>query len=175
MNLSFKNILLWVSGLFGLLVFVFSFIAGLKVTATTAISTSVYEYKSIVWGVKEFTYTVNGVSNVVQIGRTLSSTVGIVGAIFVFVAAIAAVVFSFVVLDNEVVQKVIMFASALFMVVGGILCFFTLNGFKACFNSADASAIFDGAKVSCALPIVSGILGILGGGAIVASQVIPER
>ena len=180
MKLSLKNILVWVAGLLGLLVFIFSFVTAAKYTFSTVMGDRVTTMKGIIWGCKEATTVMTGQSNTEVFSKALGSPVAIVGAILVFVGAACAVTLSFVQLKNEMMQKIAMFAAAGFMVVGGVLTFFALEGFYASYAAeykmtvAELKKALQDAKISCALPVVSGILAILGGGAVVASQFVKD-
>ena len=88
---------------------------------------------------------------------------------------------------NEKIGKIVLFVAGGFMVLGGVFAFFAQGQFEQ-LNYVDTShgaiksveeyrkMIADaGFKISCALPVISGILAILGGGAVVASQFVPDK
>ena len=84
---------------------------------------------------------------------------------------------------SEQIKKIGFIVCGGLLVLGGIFTFFTAEGFianVAAKAGGTAQQVKDmwaalNAKTSCGLPIVSGILAILGGGAICASQFVPDK
>lgn len=183
--LTLRNVLILSAVLFGLLVFIFSFVAAFRLTPENG---QWSENLGIIWGsrtVKNY----DGSSHTVAPEDAYKGlALPIIGAILVFLAAICACLVVFLgdkisFLKDEKVRKIVLFVCGGLFVLGGIFTFFTqaqLEAQMAKDNGITVNDLHDlwknlGYKPSCGLPIVSGILAILGGGAIVASQFIADK
>ena len=185
MKLTLRKVLLMAAALFGLLVFVFSFIAAYRMVPTNG---HWEQFNNFIWGSRtELAY--DGSSHTSAPADAMkSAALPIVGAIFAILAAVCLCVMIFAgekIFKNEKVRMIVIIAAGGLMVLGGIFTFFARLGFEQQ-NFVDGTLYktvqdyrnaLANAKVtiSCALPIVSGILAILGGGAAIASQFIPDK
>ncbi len=185
-KLTLRNILIWCAGLFGILVFIFSFLAAYRLTQGADWS----EARTFIWGARTTVYSDGSSQTVSPENAAKAAPLPIVGAFLVLVGALCAVCMSLFgdkLFKNEKVGKIVLFVAGGFMVLGGVFAFFAQGQFEQ-LNYVDTShgaiksveeyrkMIADaGFKISCALPVISGILAILGGGAVVASQFIPDK
>lgn len=186
---TLRNALICCAALLAILVFVFSFLASYRVAA----GTNYIEYKGIIWGSS---------LNIREDGtRTaMNPAVGalalpLIGAILTLVGGLCACCLAFFgekVIKDEKVRKIILFVAAGLMILGGVFSFIYEAPFKdalgaqwkAIYGVGDFSYVEAAWKValssstyttSCALPIISGILAIVGGGAIVCSQFVADK
>ena len=167
--LTLKNILLCVAGLFAVAVFVFSFLTSYRVEA----GNNWLEYKGIIWGAKQIAYS-NG--DIKAISEPLKAVaLPLVGAILVLVGAVIACVCGLA-FQKKHWAKLVVASAATMMVLGGVFCFLYKLGFEnslMAYYGVDSmdkvELVWKGAllstsiKTSCGLPIVSGILSIVGG------------
>ena len=181
-KLTLRNLLIWVAGLFGILVFVFSFITAYRLSHGSDWT----QINGIIWGARTTTMSDGSSHTAAPEDATKALGLPLVGAILVFLGAVCAVVVSLFgekFLKDEKIRKIVLFVAGGFMVLGGVFTFFTMGAFEelqakegnvTVQQYRDALAAL-GMKASCGLPIVSGILAILGGGAVVASQFVPDK
>ena len=179
---TLRNILVCAGAFLGLLIFIFSFLTAFRLTNGSDWN----EYRGIIWGCRTVAFS-DG-SSVTASGDDALKAVGLplVGAILALVAALGAafvVLFGSKVFKNEKVSKIVLIACGGLLVLGGVFAFFTQAGFEkvladeAGISVENLKKLWDaaGTKVSCGLPIVSGIFAILGGAAIVVSQFLPNK
>ena len=179
---TLRNILICAGAFLGLLIFVFSFLAAFRLTN----GSDWEEYRTFIWGCRTVGFS-SGASVTMPAEDALKAVaLPLVGAILALVAALGAafvVLFGDKLLKNEKVSKICLIVCGGLLVLGGVFTFFAQEGLISIV--ADEMGItaenlkkgwdVAGTKVSCGLPIVSGILGVLGGGAIVVSQFLPEK
>ena len=180
--LTVKNILVCAGVLFGLLVFIFSFLAAFRVQA----GTNWVEYKGIIWGSAK---AVDNQGNTANFDPKVGAlALPLIGAILALVAGLCACVFGFFgekLVKDAKVRKIIMLVCGGLLVLGGIFSFIYLDAFKAALVKQAGVNNFSYIELewkaavgatsyttSCALPIISGILAILGGGAVCASEFV---
>ena len=179
---TLRNILVCAGAFLGLLIFVFSFLTALRFTNGNDWN----EYKGIIWGCRTVAFS-NGSSITSSADDALKALgLPLVGAILALVAALGAavlVLFGDKLFKNEKVSKIALIVCGGLLVLGGVFAFFTQESFiKVAADEAGISVEnykkaleIAGTKISCGLPVVSGILGILGGAAIVVSQFLPNK
>ena len=166
---TLKNLLLCAAVLFAIVVFCFSFLTSFRVEA----GSKWLEYRGIIWGAQKVAYSNGDVSALSA--QMDAVALPLVGAILVLVGAIVACVFGFA-FKKQGWAKFAVVAGAALMVLGGVFCFLYRAGFDAALmkyygvddmNQVElvwkASLVSSSVKTSCGLPIVSGILAILGG------------
>ena len=175
-----KSLLVVVAAFFGLLVFVFSFLAAFRVSA----GTNWIEYRGFIWGAKTIADEA-GNSKAISVGAV---ALPLIGAILALVGGLCALVVSLsgkkLVKDNEV-RKIVVFVAAGLMVLGGVFCFIYKGGLENAlvkyydvsdFKSVEliwkADLLSSTYITSCALPTISGILAILGGCSACASEFV---
>ena len=186
-KLTLRNVLICCGAFLALLVFIFSFLTTLRLVDGSTTTT----YQNIIWGTNK-EIVVNGGTKVEQ---TLdpaypAAVLPFIGVLMVILGGIGAVVVALVVKDEKI-RKIALLACAGLIVVGGVFHFFTYSSF------ADAVArYYNDHKISSALPdrtgqyyldawkdsqpsvamaVISGILAILGGGAVCVSQFVKDK
>ncbi len=182
-KLTLRNLLICIGGFFGILVFIFSFLPAVRYTNAMADA----EYLHILWGADAVKNMANGKVEPLQGADKLGpSVLALVGTILVILGTVCAIVMIFLgekIFKDEKIRKIVLFVAGGLIVLGGIFTFFTLEGFysevakKAGITVEQYKKQLEAANttVSCGLPIVSGILAILGGGAVIGSQFIPDK
>lgn len=191
--LTLRNVLIAAGTLLGVLVFIFSFLAVCR-TEGTALGTSyVSKVHGIIWGGYK-SVTVSGNStNIQKYDKADPACVlPLIGSIMILLGAVCACLVVFLgdkisFLKDEKVRKIVLLVCGGMMVLGGIFWFFInlsyanamvrdakANGFND-YTQKDALDALKDAKASYGLVIVGGILAVLGGGAIVASQFIADK
>lgn len=180
--LTLRNILICGGAFLAILVFIFSFVAAFRVTASNG---TWNEFQGIIWGARTIKYS-DGSSETLAPADAFGAVVlPLIGAILFILAGLGSIVLvlfgdKFL---SEQVKKIGFIVCGGLLVLGGIFTFFTAEGFIASYAAKFNASVQDvkdvwaavNAKVSCGLPIVSGILAIVGGGAICASQFIPDK
>lgn len=183
-KLTLRNLLLCFVALFGLLVFIFSFVTNVK--ALNADGNWQATYNSVIWGCKEYTY--KGFLDVIVKDSANFKALGLplVGSILVFVGALAAFCISLC-LKKEKAVKIVLVLVAVVMIVGGVFVILTPLSFfntMAAKTAAELNITVDQAKelmkaqggtLTSPLAIVSGILAILGGIAACVSVFFGEK
>ena len=191
--LTLRNVLIAAGAFLGILVFVFSFLAVCR-TEGSALGTSwVSKEHGIIWGAYKSVTVSGNNTNIHKYDKANPACVlPLIGSIMIILGALCAVLvvllgdnLSF--LKDEKVRKIVLLACAGMMVVGGIFWFFiNLSYANAMVRDAKANGINDyttqdaldalkDAKASYALVIVGGILAVLGGGSIAASQFLADK
>ena len=186
-KLTLRNVMICVGVLFGLLVFVFSFLAAYRVSA----GEKWIEYQTTIWGIGRVNHNDGSAEILANADRTQALALPLIGAILALVGALCTCTLVFVgdkLIKDEKVRKIVMFVAGGFMVLGGVFTFFADGAMKAEFVRWSGASNFDSVVAtwklalvsssisqSYALPIVSGILGVLGGGAIVCSQFVSDK
>ena len=181
--LTLKNILILAGAFLGLLVLLFSFLAAYRVNQG---GSDWSEIRTIIWGART-TVNSDGSSNTVAAEDAIDAlALPIIGAILAALAACGAVVLVFFgdkFFKEAKISKIAFFVVGGLLVLGGIFTFFTKGQFEAAYAKSGGMTVedyHDGLNllkwtVSCALPIVSGILGVLGGASIIVSQFVPDK
>lgn len=178
MKLTLRNILIWVAALFAILVFVFSFLP--EVRFINSLSDS--SYLHIIWGSDIVRNNANGQTAALD-PKLGGAGLAIAGAFLALVGGLCALCLSFFgekLFKDAKVLRIVMFVAAGLLVLGGIFTFFAVEGFYGAMAKEMGVTVDQFKKqladsnttVKCGLPIVSGILGIVGGGSIVASQFV---
>ncbi len=178
MKLTLRNVLICCAALLAILVFVFSFLTSLRVTN----GGNWAEYKNIIWGCGRINHDDGSAQILANDDKIGAAALPLVGAILVLLGGVGALVVSLVVKDEKI-GKIVLFACGGLLVLGGVFCFFGENGFIEAIAKKNGITVeqarnlltMGGSTISCGLPIVSGILAILGGGAVVASQFVPDK
>ena len=177
-----RNILISAACFLGLLVFIFSFITAYRSTNGNDWS----QINGIIWGARTTVYSDGSSQTVAPEDATKALALPLIGALLAFIGGLCAflvALFGNKLFKNETVGKVVLFVAGGLMILGGVFTFFTQGAFESYLAKEAGITVEDykkalellGSKVSCGLPIVSGILAILGGGAVVVSQFIPEK
>ena len=191
-KLTLRNLLICVAFLFGLLVFIFSFLAAYRM----ADGSDWTQVNTIIWGARTSVSSDGSSHTVAPEDADKAVALSVVGAFLVLLGAVCALVIALVgdkFLKDEKVRKIVLFVAGGFMVLGGVFTFFTQNGYEQVnivdklVNPMTGAKIYPtvadyrkamkdaGLTLHCALPVISGILAILGGGAVVASQFVPDK
>ena len=181
--LTLRNVLILSAALFGLLVFLFSFMAAYRVVPS---NDHWSQAQVFIWGSRT-TLNWDGSSHTVA-AKDAEKALGlpIVGAILALLASAGLVVVVLLgdkLFKDEKLRKIVLFVLAGLLVLAGVFTFFAQMQFET--NQAkEANMTLKeyrdlmkdmNMKVSCGLPIVSGILAVLGGGAVTASQFIQDK
>ena len=195
--LTLRNVIMASAAFIGLLVFFLSFAVNASGVTSLLGGSMRVTFKNIVWGSKVM------VGTNLDTGETRSvplfemfgiSSTGLnlpvfFGVLLPLIAVIALGVCFFVVKSKKVFTYVV-FGAALFFVAGGILQFFSVSGLESAlarqlYNEGGATAteakqaaslLVSGYNLKAsALSIISGILTILAGGALVTSQFIKDK
>ncbi len=181
-KLTLRNLLLCFVALFGLLVFIFSFVTNVKAFDKAGDWNGTYN--SVIWGCKSMTVPYLGEVALPKPYGALG--LPLVGSILVFVGALAAFCISLLVKKEKAVRIVLVLV-AVAMIAGGVFVMLTpLSLFNALAerNAAESGLPLDkvkeamkaaGGSLSSSLAIVSGILAILGGIAACVSVFFGEK
>ena len=180
---TLRNVLILVGVLFALLVFVFSFLAAFRLTANNG---NWSQYQGIIWGARTVKNS-DGSSHTYAADDALQAlALPLVGAILVLVGGLCALVVVLLgdkLFKDEKVAKIVLLAAAGLLVLGGVFTFLTQGQFEAALAKEAGVEVQDlhdmwdllNQKPSCGMPIVSGILAVLGGLSIAASQFLPNK
>ena len=180
MKLPLRNVLIFCAAFLAVLVFVFSFLTSIRFANGSG---NWNEWKGIIWGAGRINYNDGSAQILANDDKLGAIALPLVGAILVFLGGVCAVVTSLVVKDQKV-AKIVLFAAAGLLVLGGVFSFFVQNGFYQAYATKHGISVENAKslltslgydKVSCGLPVVSGILAILAGGAVAASQFVPDK
>ena len=172
-KLTLRNLLLCGGALAGLVAFVFTFLA----KVTVSFMGSVTQYKNAIWGAKVQI----GSDSWLQLGP---SVLPMIGAILIIVAAICAGVMLLAgetLVKEEKIRKIILWVAAGLMVVGGVLLFFTLQGFVKAYadkTHQDYSTLLKNIKEmnpKTTMSVIAGIGAILGGLCIGVAPVVKQK
>lgn len=181
--LTLRNVLICGAVLFALLVFLFSFMAAYRVTPSNG---HWYQSQTIIWGSRT-TKNWDG-SSYTASANDAEKALGlpIVGAIFALLVAgglVLVLLLGEKLFKDEKIRKIVLFALAGLLVLAGIFTFFAQLQFETNIAKEANMTLKEyhdfmkdmNWKASCGLPIVSGILAMLGGAAVAASQFIPDK
>lgn len=178
-KLTLRNALICGAALLAILVFIFSFLASVRwINAAQD-----WSYQHIVWGCDEVLNNATGkVTKLSAEGKFGASGLAVVGTIIVLIGGIGAVVVALV-LKDEKIRKICLFVAAGLLVLGGIFSFFAIEGFYSEYAKQWGMTVEQlkkniqntNSEIRCALPIISGILAILAGGLVCASQFIADK
>ena len=185
-KLTLRNVLICSAAFLALLVFIFSFLTTLVLKNSGNVMTDF----NIIWGANK-TRMVSGGTTVEQVIDPSygPAVMPLLGTLMVFIGGIAAVVIALLVKDEKI-RRICLFVCAGLILVGGVFHFFTYNSYANAvvkYYNAHKSSLqptmtvqdyLDAnkdANPSVALAIVSGILGVLGGAAVCASQFVPDK
>ena len=184
MKLTLRKILLLAAAFVGVLVFVFSFVAAYRIVPS---NNQWQQVNTFIWGART-TINYDGSSITASPDDALKAVaLPIVGAILAILAGICLCVMVFAgekLIKDKKIRMIVVLCAAGLLVLSGIFMFFARYGFenknmvdgtlyKTVKDYREALAQVN-IKVSCALPVVSGVLAILGGGAAVVSQFVKE-
>ena len=184
MKLTLRKILLLAAAFVGVLVFVFSFVAAYRVVPS---NNHWEQVNTFIWGARTTVYYDGSSHTAAPADAAKAVALPIVGAILAVLAGICLCVMVFAgekLIKDQKMRMIIILCAAGLLVLSGIFMFFARYGFENK-NMVDGSlykTVKDyrdamkqmNVKISCALPVVSGILAILGGGAAVVSQFVKE-
>ena len=183
-KLTLRNILLWAAGLLGLLVFIFSFVTPL--TLYGEINNTVY--KNIIWGCGG--YTEGATYHQIEPVAIGPSVIVMTGVILEIIGAVCAVVMSLLgekLIKDKKIRIIILCAAAALMIAGGIMHFFIVKSFASAYAYWSTTAreypidteyvlwMWSAASPTSQMAIVSGVLALVGGASIAASQVVPDK
>ena len=191
--LTLRNLLVCAAFLLGLLVFIFSFVTNVKCYDSDGTLNS--QFFNVVWGSKRQEGYVGSVT--VEVKESYSAlALPLIGALLVFLAAIAAVVLSLLgdkLVKDAKVRKIVMLVLAVLMIGGAVMIFLTtLNLFNVIAQKTydelpeaykSATSVEEikkqmkeaGGSMKSAMMVVSGIMAIVGGLSVAASQFVPEK
>lgn len=175
--LKSKNIMIFVGLLIAIVVFVLSFL-------TQAIFSGENEihFKNVIWGCTSCTRINDGRVMLCEMNPVYLS---VIGTILVLVCGMLSFVAIFI--DELYLNKKTKFITTLvcgsLMAVGGVFLFFTLEGFYVAYMENESMSVdflrdyinYYNIKTSCPLSIVSGVLSIVGGTLVIASQFIDKE
>ena len=175
---TLRDILICAGAFLGVLVFIFSIVAELRMVGTGFIGDT--SYLNFIWGATRMRDNANGAVDTIPAEVQLGAmALPLVGAILALVAGLGALVVNFVVKDAKL-RRICMFVCGGLLVLGGVFTFFaetsylsaaakragiTLEQYKQYLQSSHVA-------IKCGLPIVSGILAVVGGGAVCASEFV---
>ena len=183
-KLTLRNILLWAAGLLGLLVFIFSFVTTL--TRYGEIYNTVH--KNIIWGSQG--YMEGNEYHPMEPVAIGPSVVVMAGVILEIIGAVCAVVMSLLgekLIKNKIIRMIILFAAAALMIAGGIMHFFIVKSFASAYAYWSSTAgeypidteyvlwMWSTSNPTSQMAMVSGVLALVGGASITASQVVPDK
>ncbi len=185
---TLRNVLILAGALLAILVFVFSFLAVCKTEGDLLGTHYVSRVYNIIWGANK-SKTVAGNNTEIRKFDEAYPAAGLplVGAILVLVGGLCALVVVLLgdkLFKNEKVAKIVLLAAGGLMLVGGVFHFFINSAFADVmvkqansehFTKQDALDMLKDEKASYGLVIVSGILAVLGGLSIAASQFLPNK
>ena len=186
--LTLRNIVLCCGALFLLVAFFLSFAAGIKLTDMGQTGT----FKNVIWGCKKVVLPEREVSVAVVFGTENigPAVLPFIGLLLMVLAAIGAILVALLV--KKPWAKWVIIALAVLAIAGAVFQFFVINQFlRAGVNAAvkeglvskdyaeqyfeTLKADFKSGDAKAPMSIVMGILGILGGSAVGASQFLPEK
>ncbi len=175
---TLRDILICAGAFLGVLVFIFSIVAELRIVGVGMYGDT--SYLNFIWGATRVKDNVSGAVDTLPAEMQLGAVaLPLIGAILALVAGLGAVVVNFLVKDEKV-RRICMFVCGGLLVLGGVFTFFaetsylttaakkggmTLDQYKQYLQAHNLA-------VKCGLPIVSGILAIVGGGAVCASEFV---
>ena len=191
--LTLRNVLIAAGTFLSLLVFVFSFLAVCRTEGSLMGTAWVTRTHGIIWGAyKSVTKSGNDTNIHVFDEKEPACVLPLIGSILILLGALCACLVvvlgdkvSF--LKDEKVRKIVLFVCGGLMVLGGIFWFFINLSYANAqvrdakahgmdnYTTNDALDALKDAKASYALVIIGGILAVLGGGSIVASQFLPDK
>lgn len=184
--LTLRNVIIWTAALIGLVMFFVSFALPAKMVADGIEGT----IDHVIWGFDSMTgggYHVT-IAEAYHFKSADANGFGLVGFLLTLIAALVLVVAVFLI-KKEKIAKIIIFASAGLMLVGGIFQLLVVPGISSSFVNAavraygegvrqEAKSIGDSLQGYSSLSggsIVCAILTFLAGGAAVASQFVPDK
>ena len=186
-RLTLRNVIIWGAAFLALLFFFLSFAAKAELSYADGGYEVSYHFRNAFWDAKVVEAYVNGVY---QDGGTLPESkifaLPLIGLILVLVAAIGAVVCSFLIKDKKVLRIALISAGVL-SITGGIFAFFVgetaartfiymMTGSLDNYDEVRQMLIDYGYHFGPrALAIIIGIVSILAGGAYGASTFLPEK
>lgn len=180
-KLTLRNVLICAGAFLAVLVFVFSFLTALR-------STSSYgdmEALNVIWGATKAKDIASGkISDLPEAQKALG--LPLVGAILVLVGGLCALVmalFGEKLIKDEKVRKIVVLVAAGLVVLGGVFQFFVVSAYISAQAKANGVTVEQykklledgGVTLSSTMSIVSGILAVLGGGAICASEFVKSK
>ena len=180
-KLTLRNVLICAGAFLAILVFVFSFLTALRSTS----SFGDMESLNVIWGSTQAKDIASGkISDLPQPQKALG--LPLVGAIMVLVGGLCALVmalFGEKLIKDEKVRKIVVLVAAGLVVLGGVFQFFVVSAYISS-QAKEAGVTVEqykkqletmGVTLSSAMSIVSGILAVLGGGAICASEFVKSK
>lgn len=179
--LTLRNVLICAGAFLALLVFIFSFVAELRAVNPGGDFSNL----NFIWGGTKVRNNATGA--IADSGDGVGVVVlPMLGAILSILGGLCAVVIALCgdkLFKNEKVAKIVLLVAGGLIVLGGVFTLFAKEGYIG--NVAREEGITveqykawiqsQNITLKCGLPIVSGILGIVGGGAIILSQFVQEK
>lgn len=179
--LTLRNVLICAGALLAILVFIFSFVAEFRAVSPMGDSSLL----DFIWGGTKMRNNATGAiaDGGDGVGVVVLPMIGAILAILGGLCAVVIALFGDKLFKNEKVAKIVLLVAGGLIVLGGVFTLFAQEGYIGNVAKAEGvtvdqyKAIIESQNITlkCGLPIVSGILGVLGGGAIVASQFVPEK
>lgn len=180
-KLTLRNVLICAGAFLAILVFVFSFLTALRSTSSFGDA----ELLNVIWGSTQSKDIASGkVSDLPEAQKALG--LPLVGAIMVLVGGLCALVmalFGEKLIKDEKVRKIVVLVAAGLVVLGGVFQFFVVSAYISAQAKANGVTVEQykklledgGVTLSSTMSIVSGILAVLGGGAICASEFVKSK
>ena len=180
--LTLKNILLCSAALLALVAFILSFTANVKFVTSEGYGEQFYNF---IWGPRKLAEFGGGEFAEAPIPAEFLpmpvAALPLVGALLVFLGAVGALVVALLV--KKPFAKWIVLGCGALVVLGGVFFFFFKNGaikqlaklMELTEEEAKQAIANVGLKIKSAGAVVAGILGIIAGGACVASALLPEK
>ena len=186
--LTLRNVLILAGTLFALLVFVFSFLAVCKTHGELLGTKYVSRVYGVIWGAYKSKTVAGNDTTIHKFDDNYPAAVlPLIGVILVLLGGLGACVVALLgekLFKNEMVRKIVLFACAGLMVLGGFFHFFINSAFAGAmarkansehYTKQDALNYLKDGHAAYGLVIFSGILAMLGGAAVAASQFIPDK
>ena len=188
MSIDDALVMILAGTLLALLVFVFSFLAVCRTEGSIMGTSYVSRVYGIIWGAYKSKTVSGGDTNIHTFDKAYpASVLPLIGVILVLVGGLGACVMALLgskLFKDEKIAKIVLFVCAGLMVLGGVFHFFINSAFadvmvkeanSEYFTKQDALDMLKEEKASYALVIISGVLAVLGGASVAASQFVPEK
>ena len=185
-KLTLRNVVVWGAAFLGLLFFFLSFAACATMKFNVEGSVAEYVFKNAIWSGDHIVVKANGVA--IEEGNIVGSpfALPIVGIILVLVAALGAIVVSFLIKDEKI-KKFGLIGAGVLSILGGVFVFFVgetavrnfcvltempLSKLEWLKSQLTAAGTKWGPN---ALPVIIGIVAILAGIGYGASEFLPDK
>lgn len=185
-KLTLRNVFIWGAAFLGLLIFCLSFAGSARMSFTEGNHSMLYKSTNAIWSCSHINVYDNGSFKVSGDIAGKPFILPILGIVLVLVAAIGAVLISFL-LKNEKLAKILLIVAGALSIVGGIFVFFTGESIIRSFvyemeESLDSLEVYKaqfksggGRYGPGALTVILGILAIIAGGLTIVAPFLPEK